>query len=493
MTTIVFRVDASSTIGAGHVVRCATLARVLSDRGARVLFICREWPGHFCNWLSGLGFDVARLPDDDFDWRRDALLTGEAIRGLGRVDWLIVDHYALDICWEQLLRSATDVMHLAVIDDLDDREHDCDLLLDQNYSSEGAERYRKHAPSSASVLLGPHFALLSPRFAEQRNGVKPRTGTVSRVVVCFGGADPDNFTAAALQALAGYANELERIDVVAGRANPHREMLDVMCRQLPNAVLHPPTDSLAALLADADLAIGAGGTMNWERACLGLPALAFGIADNQTPVLDALLEGGYVLGCPRMHEPDVSVIGAWLACALSSPSLLRGISARSFGLVDGQGVLRVADQLLPAALEFQPVTIEDSAELLFWRNHPDIRQASLDAREIGPEQHESWLARTLADPKRILLIARHSGRALGVVRFDLTLPDALISVYRVPGTLGVRCGLISQASDWLRRNHPEVRRIVAEVLPTNSASLAAFTAAGYRGSQNTFVLDMDAP
>ncbi|WP_084637607.1 UDP-2,4-diacetamido-2,4,6-trideoxy-beta-L-altropyranose hydrolase [Paludibacterium yongneupense] len=491
MPTIVFRADASTTVGAGHIVRCATLAHELSARGARVVFICRETTGNFCAWLAEQKFDVHRLSGGDADWRIDALGTREIVDTLGKVDWLVVDHYALDARWERALRVAG-VAKVAVIDDLDNREHDCDLLLDQNYSVEGAERYRKHVPAEATVLLGPSFALLAPQFRIQRTLATARLGAVRRVIVCFGGADSANFTAATLQALAEYAGGLERIDVVAGAANPHRATLETLCRQLPNTVLHPPTDTLAELMAEADLAIGAGGTMNWERACLGLPTLAFGIADNQAPVLDALLEGGYVLGCSRLQEPDVGIMGAWLASALSSPALLHGISKRGLGLVDGQGVLRVADHLMPVVLTFQPATSADSADLLCWRNHADIRRASLDSHEIGSELHESWLARTLEDPNRILLIARLGGRPVGVVRFDLALPDALVSVYRVPGTQTVRCGLVSQASAWLRRCRPDVRRIVAEILPANSASLAAFSAAGYRGCKFTFVLDLDA-
>lgn len=490
MTRIAFRVDASATLGAGHVARCATLAARLRERGAEIRFLCRELPGHFCDWLAGRGYPVTRLPGDaPWTGESDAAACDQALAADGPVDWLVVDHYGLDARWEKALRPRA--RQFLVIDDLVDRPHACDLLLDQNFRL-GSPPYAPLAPD-ARLLLGPRHALLRPEFAAARARLETRTGSVQRVLVCFGGADPLNHTAAALAALAPRAAALARIDVVLGAANPHRESIAALCADLPQARLYCPADDMAGLMAVADLAIGAGGTMNWERACLALPTLAFAIADNQEPGLAALLAAGALLGQATVAPPDAAAIGAWLDCLLANPPLLQGLAERSGALVDGRGADRVADLMLPPTLNLRPATAADGDRILAWRNHPAVRAVSLDDRPIDNAAHHAWLARTLADPTRSLLIAEAAGTPVGVVRFDYAGDTATISVYRAPEADGAGRGLIRTATAWLSAQSRGIRRIRAEVLPTNLPSLAAFRAAGYRDSKNVLEFVLDTP
>jgi UDP-2,4-diacetamido-2,4,6-trideoxy-beta-L-altropyranose hydrolase len=490
MSIISFRVDASSRIGYGHVVRCAALAQSLAARGAQIHFVCRELPGHYCDALEGLGFHVHRLPGQDASLADDIAQSQAALAATGVADWLVVDHYKLDARWEQAMRTAA--KRIFVIDDLADRNHDCDLLLDQNFSTASAKRYAGLVAPGTHLLLGPAHALLRPEFAQRRSQRPLRDGAVRRVLVCFGGADPQQHTIATLDALRPHASRLDRIDVVIGLANPHRAATIAACATLPNATLHCPAQDISELLAASDLAIGAGGSMNWERACLGVPTLAFGIADNQHQGMAALVEGGYIAGIAEMHSPDEARIAAWLSCLLDNPALLRGLSARSATLVDGRGAERLADALLATLLTFRLATAGDSDNLLRWRNDPAIRGVSLDSGKIDQASHEGWLQRTLADPQRILLVAEFEGKPAGVVRFDLVTPEALVSVYRVPQT-DAPGGLIRQATDWLRTQHPEIRKIRAEILPHNTTSLLAFRNAGYRDVRNTLLIELDMP
>ena len=490
MGIIGFRVDASSHIGYGHVMRCAALAQNLAARGAQIHFVCRELPGHYCDALEDLGYGVHRLPDQDASLAEDIAQSQAALAAVGVADWLVVDHYKLDAHWERAMRASA--KRILVIDDLANRTHDCDLLLDQNFSGEPVDRYAGLLAADTRLLLGPRYALLRPEFARRRSQRPPHDGAVRRVLVCFGGADPQRHTIATINALRPHASRLDRIDVVIGLANRHREATIAACATLSNAVAHCPAQDISELLAACDLAIGAGGSMNWERACLGIPTLAFGIADNQRPGLEALIAAGCVAGIPDMPVADEARIAAWLSCLLDNPALLRGLSTRSARLVDGRGAERVADALLPTAFTFRPATLDDSDKLLNWRNDPAIRQVSLHAGEIDRASHDAWLQRTLADPQRILLVAEFDGKPAGVVRFDFLAAEALISVYRVPQA-DAPGGLIRQASDWLRAHHPEIRKIRAEVLPHNTASLAAFRNAAYRDASNTLAFELDLP
>jgi UDP-2,4-diacetamido-2,4,6-trideoxy-beta-L-altropyranose hydrolase len=184
---ITIRTDASTRIGLGHLVRCRTLATALRDQGATVRFICRAHPGHQIAALRADGLDVTALPappdqeaaDGDYAaWlgvpqAQDAAETIAALAA-DRPDWLIVDHYGLDVDWEQALRPH--VGRILVIDDLANRRHDGDLLLDQNYAPAGTTRYQGLLPPGARTLLGPAYALLRPEYAQHRQTLRPRNG-----------------------------------------------------------------------------------------------------------------------------------------------------------------------------------------------------------------------------------------------------------------------------------------------------------------------------
>ena len=341
---ILIRADASTDIGAGHVMRCVALAEVLVSRGADVSFVCRELPGHYCDWLEQRGFPVNRLAYESTDPDADSAQCQAILSRVGALDWLVVDHYGLDVNWETALRPLT--RKIFVIDDNADRVHDCDLLLDQNLVTQQTDRYSSLLPPGTQCLFGPRYAMLRPEFADARATRHERNGKVRRVLVCFGGSDPQGHTLATLRALRSYASCLDRIDVVVGLSNQGQTELAAVCAEFPNAVLHCQTDNMAALLAAADLAIGAGGTMNWERACLGVPTIAFGVAENQYNLLAALFEAGCAIGQATMSLPNEKAIARWISCMLDCPSLLRGMAQRSATLVDGLGVQRVADVLL---------------------------------------------------------------------------------------------------------------------------------------------------
>lgn len=487
MSRIVFRVDASMQLGGGHVVRCATLARALVQKGAEVHFLCRSLSGHFCDWLQDAHFSVVRMPAVAAGFADDLTETRAALAPLGLIDWLVVDHYELDARWEGALRPLA--KQIMVIDDKADRAHDCDILLDQNYIRDAATRYDGLVPASCRELLGPRYALVRNDFRLARQILRDRDGKVRKLLICFGATDPVGHTLAALQAISHNADAYERIDVVTSPQNPRAAVLREQCAALANTCFHCPADDFVALLEAADLAMGAGGAMNWERACLALPTIAFGIADNQEATLASLIKDGVVLGQAAMPVPDSDMMAAWLAVAASNPDLLQGLSARSVALVDGRGADRVADVMIPSVFSFRPVTQEDSRQLFVWRNNPEISDVSVSGRVPDYAAHEAWLKATLADDNKILLLIEGRQQPVGIVRFDCAGYEATISIYRIPGS-GTARGLIRQATEWLRCSRKGLRRVVANVLPGNNTSMAAFRSAGYRDSLHRLCIDL---
>lgn len=292
---VLIRTDASAAIGSGHVMRCLTLAHSLRAKGAAVSFVSREWPGNLSQYVESKGFPVYRLAapsgGNDAGWlgvdpAQDAAETAALLAGIEQqTDWLIVDHYGLDRQWEASMRPY--VRRIMVIDDLANRKHDCDLLLDQNLYADMEQRYEGLLPPGCRQLLGPAYVLLRDEFYQARRRVQRHKKPVKRILVFFGGSDPTNETVKTLRVLQKMKLPNLELDVVVGAANPEREQIKDLCEALPHARFHCQIDNMAELMEEADFAIGAGGTSLWERCFLGLPSLTVIVADNQIKTSEA--------------------------------------------------------------------------------------------------------------------------------------------------------------------------------------------------------------
>ncbi|MEW6445843.1 MAG: UDP-2,4-diacetamido-2,4,6-trideoxy-beta-L-altropyranose hydrolase [Pseudomonadota bacterium] len=500
---IVFRADASLNIGSGHVMRCLTLAETLRGRGAEVSFICREHPGHLCDHIEARGFPVARLPApaDGFErpeapphadwlglpWSEDAQETTTAMGTNVPSDWLVVDHYALDRRWEQALRPLT--RRLMVIDDLADRPHDCDLLLDQNLYEAMEQRYLNLTPPGSIHLLGPRHALLREEFSLVRGNVRVRADAVRRLLVFLGGMDADNATGAAIQAIARLQDRFFEVDVVIGATHPHRETLLTACEE-HGFHAHVQTSDMAGLMLKADLAIGAGGGATWERCALGLPTLALCLADNQRPLLEHGSRAG-LLHAPAIAAHDIDAIARHLRCLLESPGLRHHLARTGMQWVDGLGAARVARRMGCAAIHLRPATLDDAALLHAWRNHPTIRAVSRRQEAIAADAHRAWLETVLHDPARHLLIGLLGERPVGTIRFDVRGHEAEVSIHLDPerseASHGLGSELLAAAEGWMLERHPGILVLRADVLGENAPSHRLFTRAGYTRETTRYI------
>ncbi len=357
---VLIRTDASVEIGSGHLMRCLTMADALHDKGAEVTFVCREHLGHLFDLIETSSHRLIRLPPPTSltggklahaQWlgvtqEEDAHQTAEALKVVGRLDWLIVDHYALDVEWEIAMRAYAE--RIMVIDDLADRKHDCDLLLDQNLHRDMETRYEKLVPLSCKTLLGPKYALLRPEFKESRSGLKMRDGNVKRIFIFFGGSDPTNETGKALRAI----NRLGRIDiaidVVVGAANPHHEDIASLCKQLPEAMLYRNVNNIAELMAASDLAIGAGGSTTWERCALSLPTLTISVAENQVSIAEGVDQTNAQIYLGTASKVTSEIIAAKLERLLQHPQELITMSEAGQRLVDTNGSHRIIEAIREA-------------------------------------------------------------------------------------------------------------------------------------------------
>jgi UDP-2,4-diacetamido-2,4,6-trideoxy-beta-L-altropyranose hydrolase len=273
---LAIRVDASATIGTGHLVRCLTLAACARRRDHEVVLAAADPAPAIADIAAAADLPLLVLPPLGPGEAGQAQDAAAFRRAVGETDITLVDHYGLDAAWEAAVGGP-----MAVIDDLADRPHDCDLLIDQNPYLNGAARYDGRVPARCERLTGPRYALLRGEFIAAAAHVQPRPGAVERLLVFYGGIDASGETLIALEALSGLGDAAPATDVVVGAANPHLEAVRRAVAADPRVTLHVQTNCMAELTAGADLALGAGGSASLERCRLALPALVTITADNQ--------------------------------------------------------------------------------------------------------------------------------------------------------------------------------------------------------------------
>jgi UDP-2,4-diacetamido-2,4,6-trideoxy-beta-L-altropyranose hydrolase len=434
--SVVFRADASRVMGTGHVMRCLTLADALAVAGARCRFVTRANPGHLGDLIRRRGHDVVLLPVPvpvpatpagdlahaawlGVDQRSDSSETAAAIAD-DAPDWIVVDHYALDHRWETSLRGPG--RRIMAIDDLADRVHDCDLLLDQNVMADAEHRYDGLVPASCGRMIGPRFALLQPAYAERHAGMAPRTGPVRRILVSFGGGDVAAITAKALAGVIPLLDGSFSIDVVINGALPSAETIRALVAGESGVVLHESPPGLAPLIAAADLAIGAAGSTALERCCLGLPSIVVTLAANQRPGAEEMHRLGLVEWLGDEGEVDSGQIGAAVAAALRAGDVSER-SRRCLELLDGRGTATVAGFLLlgpSTSLTARRAIAADEALLLQWANDPAVRANSFNSATIDPDSHHRWFRGRLdaVDDFRLFMVVAHGSLPIAQVRFD---------------------------------------------------------------------------
>jgi UDP-2,4-diacetamido-2,4,6-trideoxy-beta-L-altropyranose hydrolase len=352
---VAFRTDASNHIGTGHFMRCLSLAEELKKQGADIRFISRDLPVHLSDMLNIKSIELIPLSVHDLtatidelthaSWlginqAHDAKATIDAL--FGQVfDWIVVDHYALDLRWESEMRRH--VKKIMVIDDIADRHHDCDILLDQNHYTDMQARYGDKVPSNCQLLLGPNYALLREEFRTLREQVKLRNGEVKKVLVFFGGVDLNNYTFQAIEALSEIDAGLQ-VDVVIGAQHPFKELIENACEKY-GYIYHVQTSRMAQLMCQSDLAIGAGGSASWERCSLGLPSLLVALADNQIAIAKELSAVNACIYMGNVDKVNLLNLKKWVTELIANPDRIRAISESAFSIVDGLGVYRVSDEM----------------------------------------------------------------------------------------------------------------------------------------------------
>ena len=357
----VFRVDSSIDIGSGHLMRCLTLAKGLREEGAICSFICRELDGNLNHLVSLEEFFLEELPppvEDSIhtgkkelahsdwlvvDWKIDAQETSN-ILSLLNPDWLVVDHYALWEDWEKNIYNND--FKIMVIDDLADRNHYCNLLLDQNLGSNSL-LYEDLVPEESKKFFGPKYALLRPEFYDNRlPSLKRREeGNLRNILINFGGGDSQNYIPSILRALLDIELPQEVIiSIILGGIGQVTDEHKLLISQFRNEIkIYGMVNNMSEFLLETDLAIGAAGSSSWERCCLGVPSIVFSLSYNQNKIAEQLSDTGAAVYLEK-HDLDNKKFSLLLN-KLMKGKKLKEISDRASNICDGRGLDRIINEL----------------------------------------------------------------------------------------------------------------------------------------------------
>ena len=426
---IVFRVDSSLQMGIGHVMRCLALAQVLKENGANVEFVCRKHEGNLIDKIRSSGFvahELEAYKEIEVDNRlahsqwlgatqqQDADDCIDILKA-DKSDWLIVDHYALDEQWQNRLKPYYE--KLMVIDDLADRKHQCDILLDQTFGRH-QEDYLLLTPEYCELLLGSQYALLRPEFAKWRSySLKRRSKPeFKQLLINMGGVDPNSFTGQVLEVLkqCDLPKDLE-ITIILGGGSLHLNEIKKLSREMPWLTqVKIDVTNMAEIMSNSDLSIGAAGTTTWERCCVGLPCIQLVIADNQITIADALSANNAVRAIRKPLDIKKSIVD--ILPKLNKISLIASL------MTQGGGAKVVVDAMISKYIpdeevKLVPVTTDDSD---FIYSLQTIRTRKYFRNAIVPSQkeHQAWYQKIINNSDAIIFLISIKGKNVGMLRID---------------------------------------------------------------------------
>lgn len=429
--SLVVRADAGPSSGVGHLARCLALTQAWTDRGGRAALVSASPPP---DWAERFAEEGCAIVDPVGPWPV--------------ADWVAVDGYHLRV--DEL--PPHDSRRLRIDDHGLSGRDAADLVVDQNVGASPALY-----PQAENVLAGSRYALLRRGLAERASGGAD-LGRRGPLLVSLGGSPTPGVRAFARSVLES----------------------DIVGPALADGLVEAWTDP-GEVMSRTSLALAAGGTTCLELALFGVPMVLISVADNQVPVALALAERGAGVYLGAVPGVDTGVAARTLADLAGDHERRSQMARRGSALVDGLGSQRVVSRMYGALLRIRDAG-EPDAELIYgWSNDPATRAASFSPEPISWSDHVTWLRDRLDDPGAVQLIASDpDGDAVGLVRFDCSSGEAVISVVVAPNRRGqgwgaplIDAGFAELASRGL------AMRVVARIRPANVASQRSFVAADF--------------
>ncbi len=336
---VYIRADGNQRIGAGHLMRCLSIADRLRDLGRPPVFLTGDTAA------SGLiqehGFFALSM-DTPYDQMEQELPVLEKVLRNGRPQVFLADSYFVTKAYLQAVHALVPTVYM---DDLDQAVYPVDGLINYNIYG-GLLDYSDYEKTGARLLLGPAYAPLRAEFSD----IRPRVFSgIRRVLVTSGGTDPMDFIGRFLAEILGKEafRDLEYYCVL-GRFNQNADRLRDQFRNEPGIHLLQNVTNMSDYMKKCDLAISAGGSTLYELCACGTPTIQYTLADNQLGAARAFSEQGLIPWAGDIRtdmEESFRVIEREME-RLSAPGEWEARTAALQRVVDGRGAGRIARALL---------------------------------------------------------------------------------------------------------------------------------------------------
>lgn len=346
---VMIRADGNAGIGAGHLMRCLTIAQALADKlkgREEICFLCADEQS--ADMVRAAGFAVRVLHTDYQDMESElprwetALMERKAGRGSSVLPAavILVDSYYVTDAYLEGLRSYGKVY---LMDDMQERVYPVDVVINYNAFAKEELYCRLYGRQDTECLVGSSYVPIRQQFLHRHYQVACK---VKNVLITTGGGDVDNIAGKILQAV--YEEDLE-FHIVTGRFNPHLETLQRVASRLRGIHIYHDVSDMAGLMEQCDIAVTAGGTTVYELAAIGVPFLCFSYAANQEALTEYIGKKGIAGYAGAFHLNENGMMEGLKAlfdrfCA--DADLRKECSRKEQNMIDGKGAYRLAEKMI---------------------------------------------------------------------------------------------------------------------------------------------------
>lgn len=391
---------------------------------------------------------------------------------LSKVDLLLVDHYGIDEKWEKIVRRH--VRKLIVVDDLANRKHDCDVLIDSN--DVNADKYKGLVPRGCIQLIGTRYFIRNEKLKKKTGPVRK----IKQIIVFFGGADVQNIKRA-IDKLSLEKYKKIQVHFVLGLLQENQRELKTSINKIQNFKAHIQPKNYFSILIESDLAIGSSGTAAIERCFLHVPSLILPIAENQKPNLKLLESSGCAKGFTWKNFE--SILDQWIINPDKAESMRKNCQ---FKFITNSKV-SLKKTIHAALIDLKSVTESDSLFLHKLRNSERVRRVSLNQEKISFGNHQQWFSKVLKDRNYLVCVVRDmTGNKIGYVRYQILSGDVKVSISLIAGVEGSGVGSnalkLGEAKllDYAEKNKISIKRFIADIMPENIGSIQIFKKNGFK-------------
>ncbi|NQT69557.1 MAG: UDP-2,4-diacetamido-2,4,6-trideoxy-beta-L-altropyranose hydrolase [Desulfobacteraceae bacterium] len=483
---IVFRADADTSMGTGHLMRCLALAQAWQDTGGQATFLTVSNSLMLNGRLQSEGMVVKHLKTPLAGYE-DALQTAALAKEIN-ASWIVLDGYQFDGVYQKTLKDKG--VSLLFIDDFGHAGHySADIVLNQGIHA--ATNLYPHKEPYTQLLLGLRYALLRREFLSYQGWKRENPDVARKILVTLGGGDPDNVTKKVVRAIQQLEAENLEVFVVVGSNNPHYEELESIAGPSPFyiSLLQNVTD-MPALMAWADMAVSAGGGTCLEMAYMGLPNIVMVLAENQQGNAESLGSSGISINSGWHNEVDELGLAKTLSMLISNQMLRKEMSAKAQELVDGTGTSHISsliDKLsrqcrVTDDIRVRRACIQDGELLWKWANDSSVRANAFHADKIPLKEHLRWYQNKLNSPDTLIWILELGSQPVAQIRYDRVEPATAeidISVTADCRGMGLGIKALVLTAD-ISGRELGVKHIKGIVFASNKASSRAFTKAGFK-------------